>query len=256
MSHVNNSIRSSELKLDGEGPPYQQIERAILNKIQSGVWPPGYRLPTEEELSAQLGISRTPLVKVFKNLVNARVITRRRRHGTFVSERSDNHAVIGIIDIREIIESAGKTYSFEVLERRSMTARDFNVWVDVADGDRLLWLCLVHKANNLGEVFEERLINMSVIPEVESVSFESNLPNEWLLSRLPCTRLINTVRAALPERCAAQALNLTPGEPVLLSERRSFSNDDAVTWVRLSFPGYRHEFTGEFNPLLLLEKPG
>lgn len=242
-----------DLALDGEGPPYQQIERAIRNKIQSGAWPSGYRLPTEEELASHLGVSRSPLVKVFKNLVGAKVITRRRRHGTFVSERTDNHAVIGIIDIREIIESAGKDYSFEVRERRIVTGRDCGVWPEVDADERLLWLSLVHKANGAGEVFEERLIQISVIPEVENASFRDELPNEWLLARLPCTRLINTVRAAQPERRVAQALDLSAGEPVLVSERRSFANDDAVTWVRLSFPGYRHEFTGEFNPLLPME---
>ncbi len=253
MTQSPTDTATINLTLDGDGPPYQQIERAIRNKIQSGAWPPGHRLPTEEELAAHLGVSRSPLVKVFKNLVNAKVITRRRRHGTFVSERSDNHAVIGIIDIRDTIESAGKDYSFEVLERRIVKGREFGVWPDVDPGERLLWLSLVHKANGAGEVFEERLIQISVIPEVENTSFRNDLPNEWLLARLPCTRLINTVRAALPERRVAHALGLSVGEPVLVSERRSFANDDAVTWVRLSFPGYRHEFTGEFNPLLPME---
>lgn len=253
MVHSVTDTSSLDLTLDGKGPPYQQIERAIRNKIQSGAWPPGHRLPTEEELAAHLGVSRSPLVKVFKSLLNAKVITRRRRHGTFVSERSDNHAVIGIIDIREIIESAGKRYSFEVLDRRIAAHSELGAWPEVGASERLLWLAIVHKANDVGEVFEERLIQISVIPEVESISFENDLPNEWLLARLPCTRLINTVRAALPERRIAQALGLSTGEPVLISERRSFANDDAVTWVRLSFPGYRHEFTGEFNPLQPME---
>ncbi|MCP1200530.1 GntR family transcriptional regulator [Notoacmeibacter sp. MSK16QG-6] len=248
---TDNSL--TDLVLDGEGPPYQQIERAIRNKIQSGAWPPGHRLPTEEELAAHLGVSRSPLVKVFKNLVNTKVITRRRRHGTFVSERSDNHAVIGVIDIRQIIESAGKSYSFQVLERRIVSGKEIAVWPEVSSKERLLWIALVHKANDIGEVFEERLIQISVVPEVEDASFNRDLPNEWLLARLPSTRLVNTVRAAMPERRIAQALGLAAGEPVLVSERRSFANDDAVTWVRLSFPGYRHEFTGEFNPLLPVE---
>jgi GntR family histidine utilization transcriptional repressor len=46
---------TSKLALDGVGAPYQQIERAIRSKIQTGAWPPGYRIPPEEELAVSLG---------------------------------------------------------------------------------------------------------------------------------------------------------------------------------------------------------
>jgi GntR family transcriptional regulator, histidine utilization repressor len=249
MAHVHNDTQLSELQLDGEGAPYQQIERAIRNKIQSGAWPPGHRLPTEEELASVLGVSRTPLIRVFKNLASSKVVTRRRRHGTFVSERTDNHAVIGVIDIRKKIENSGRLYSYEILERSIMRGRDAPAWTEAEPEERLVRLTLLHSANGIGEVFEERLIRISVIAEVEFATFERELPNEWLLARLPCTRLVNTVRAARPERRIAQALRLDSGEPVLVSERRSWVYDEILTWVRLSFPGDRNEFVGEFNPL-------
>ncbi|MEF2072701.1 GntR family transcriptional regulator [Consotaella aegiceratis] len=249
MTKNNHDGGSLDLQLDGEGPPYQQIERAIRNKIQSGAWPPGHRLPPEEELAAVLGVSRTPLIRVFKNLASSKVVTRRRRHGTFVSERTDNHAVIGVIDIRKKIENAGRSYSHEILDHNIVKGRDAPIWTDVEPDERLLRLTLLHKANGAGEVFEERLIRISVIPEVEFVTFKEALPNEWLLSRLPCTKLVNTVRAARPDRRIVQALALDPGEPVLVSERRSWVYDDVLTWVRLSFPGNNNEFVGEFNPL-------
>lgn len=247
---------SLDLTLDGMGPPHQQIERAIRGKIQTGAWPPGYRIPPEEELAVFLGVSRAPLNKVLNNLANAKVIVRRRRHGTFVRERSDNHAVIGIIDIRDKIESTGKTYSFKLLKRDVVDADDAYIWPDVARSERLLRLELVHKANGVSEVYEERLIRISVIPEVESEAFDNVLPNEWLLARLPCTRLVNTIRAAMAERRIVKALGLAADEPVLTSERKTWAHTEAVTWVKLSFPGHRNEFVGEFNPLEPLSKLG
>jgi len=242
-------VTGIDLHLDGQGAPYQQIERAIREKIQSGEWPPGYRLPTEEELSALFGVSRTPLIRVFKNLAGSKIVTRRRRHGTFVSERSDNHAVIGVIDIRKRIEQSGRSYDHVVETREVVLGRDIADWPDLPKAARLLHLTLLHKANGHGEVFEERFINISIIPEVEAEPFDAALPNEWLLARLPCTKLTNTVRAARAERHIARLLQLEAGEPVLVSERRSWAYDNLVTWVRLSFPGNRHEFFGEFNPL-------
>ncbi|NKC51994.1 UTRA domain-containing protein [Ochrobactrum cytisi] len=186
---------------------------------------------------------------MLNNLANAKIIVRRRRLGTFVSERTDNHAVIGIIDIRNKIEQSGKEYSFELLKREIVNGEDAYGWQEAVRDERLLRLELVHKANGVNEVFEERFIRISVIPEVELQKFDAVLPNEWLLARLPCTRLINTIRAANPDRRIAKVLGLTTNEPVLVSERRTWAHNDALTWVKLSFPGYRNEFVGEFSPL-------
>lgn len=235
--------------LDGMGPPHQQIERALRSKIQSGAWPPGFRIPPEEELVTRLGVSRGPLNKVLNKLAEAKLVTRRRRLGTFVSERTDNHAVIGVIDIQEKIERLQKVYSFEILERRFVDGADAAAWPEADPAERLLRLQLVHKGNQAGEVYEERYIRTSVIPEVENEMFAEVLPNQWLLARLPCTRLINRIRAALPSRRIARVLALGPGEPVLVSERRTWTHAEPLTWVKLSFPGDRNEFVGEFNPL-------
>lgn len=247
---------SPDLTLDGVGAPHQQIERAIRSKIQTGAWPPGYRIPPEEDLAFTLGVSRAPLNKVLNNLANAKIIVRRRRLGTFVSERTDNHAVIGVIDIRDKIESANKTYSFELLEREVVDAAQAYGWQEAVENERLLRLELVHQANGTNEVFEQRFIRISVIPEVEFETFDEVLPNEWLLARLPCTRLINTIRATNADRRIAKALGLAPNEPLLVSERRTWAHTDALTWVKLSFPGYRNEFIGEFSPLQPLASLG
>ncbi len=237
------------IELDGVGALHTQIERAILSKIQTGAWPPGYRIPPEEELAVNLGVSRAPLNKVLNNLANAKIIVRRRRLGTFVSERTDNYAVIGIIDVRDKIEKAGKKYSFELLDRKIVDANQAYGWPEAQPEERLLRLELVHKANGLNEVFEERFIRISVIPEVEFQSFKEHLPNEWLLARLPCTRLVNTIRARQADHRIAKLLGLSPHEPLLVSERRTWAHNDALTWVTLSFPGFRNEFVGDFSPL-------
>ncbi|MDW6023298.1 GntR family transcriptional regulator [Mesorhizobium sp. BAC0120] len=249
MANTRKSDISSELILDGVGARHQQIERAIRDKIQTGAWPPGYRIPPEEELALMLGVSRAPLNKVLNHLANTKIIVRRRRLGTFVSERTDNHTVIGILDIREKIESTNKTYSFELLKREIVDGAEAYGWKEAVANERLLKLDLVHRANGASEVFEERFIRISVIPEVEFETFDKVLPNEWLLARLPCTRLINTIRATNADRRIAKALCLAPHEPLLVSERRTWVNADALTWAKLSFPAHRNEFVGEFSPL-------
>lgn len=137
-----------------------------------------------------------------------------------------------------------------------MSGAGTSVWPDIDSGDCLLRLLLVHRANGNADVLEEWLIRTVVAPGVENELFEQMPPNQWLLARLPCTRLVNTIRAVAADRRAYQLLALAPGEPLLVSERRAWSGPQAVTWVRLSFPGHRSEFVGEFNPLSSAETPG
>src|SRR5919197_6215886 len=66
-------------------PLYFQLKTLLLEAIISGRFGPSDRLPTEHELCAQLGISRTPVNRALSELAEEGVIVRWRRRGTFVN---------------------------------------------------------------------------------------------------------------------------------------------------------------------------
>ena len=66
-------------------PIYYQLKTLILEEIASGRYQPGARLPTEMELCAQYGISRTPVHRALAELADEGVILRHRRRGTLVN---------------------------------------------------------------------------------------------------------------------------------------------------------------------------
>ena len=49
---------AGQVELDGRGPIYEQIKRALTANIRSGRWPAGHRLPPEESLARHLGTAR------------------------------------------------------------------------------------------------------------------------------------------------------------------------------------------------------
>lgn len=67
---------------------YYQIEKYICEKIQSGEWEKGMKLPTEPELSAQFGVSRATIRQAVANLVQRGMLVRRQGSGTYVSRPS------------------------------------------------------------------------------------------------------------------------------------------------------------------------
>ena len=80
----------------------------IRSLIQDGVWPPGFQLPSETELSQAMGISRATLRAALTTLERQGLIIRRHGVGTFVADRpllkNNLHINFGIA---ELIESMG-----------------------------------------------------------------------------------------------------------------------------------------------------
>jgi ABC-type glycerol-3-phosphate transport system substrate-binding protein len=66
-------------------PIYHQLETLIREQIESGLWRPGERIPTETELCNQYGISRAPVRQALAALAADGLLSRRPGLGTFVN---------------------------------------------------------------------------------------------------------------------------------------------------------------------------
>ena len=78
-----------QLKLDrsAKTPLAEQVRKAIGTAIESGVLAPGARLPSWQDLAAQLGIARGTVRAAYEKLSAAQLIVASRAAGTHVAER-------------------------------------------------------------------------------------------------------------------------------------------------------------------------
>lgn len=70
--------------LDGDFSLYRQVETILRGEIADGVLRPGDRLPSEEALRAEYGVSRGTLRQALEALERDGLIDRTRGRGTFV----------------------------------------------------------------------------------------------------------------------------------------------------------------------------
>ncbi len=70
-------------------PVYHQLKTLILEQIESGLWRPGDRIPTQQELCRMHNISRSPVRQALNDLAYEGLLVRRPGLGTFVSDRAD-----------------------------------------------------------------------------------------------------------------------------------------------------------------------
>lgn len=93
----------------------------IRGLIRSGALPPGARLPPENELAAQLGLSRNSMREAVKALELVRVLDVRRGDGTYVTsleprllleglglavELLQDDSILSVVEVRRLLEPA------------------------------------------------------------------------------------------------------------------------------------------------------
>lgn len=80
----------------------------IKSDIDSGVFKPGERLPSEAELSKQLGVSRATLREALRLLEEEKIVIRRHGVGTFINSRPVFTGGIGeLFSVTDAIERQG-----------------------------------------------------------------------------------------------------------------------------------------------------
>jgi GntR family transcriptional regulator, transcriptional repressor for pyruvate dehydrogenase complex len=89
----------------------------LRSMIQSGDLPPGARLPPENQLAAQMGISRSGVREAVKVLESARVLDVRRGDGTYVTSLAPKLLLEGVGFAVELLQ--GETL-LEVMEVRRL----------------------------------------------------------------------------------------------------------------------------------------
>lgn len=242
--------KASGFPIRRDAPIFLQIEQEIRRRIQSGEWKPGDRIPPEAEIMKLTGSSRATVSKALTNLATAGLIERQRKNGSWVRQTTEQHSVVAMIDVRAEILASGRRYAYNIVERQTLTAgTQTSYWPEAAFGEQLLWILATHCADDQPEVLEERLIRLAVAPDAVGEPFEDSPPSAWLVSRIPCTRIVHAIRARNASAREARLLNLPARAALLVSERRTWYDITPVTWVRLSFPGTKNEFAGDFNPL-------
>ncbi len=72
----------------GEGEPlYRQLFEQIVERIRTGTFPPGYRLPPTRTLASQLATHRNTVVHAYEELESAGFVHSTVGRGTFVAEQ-------------------------------------------------------------------------------------------------------------------------------------------------------------------------
>lgn len=105
------------LDLDGRGPLFRQVYRALREAIRTERLPPGSRAPTTRSLASRLGVSRTTVLLAYEQLAAEGYVDGRQGSGTYVraGERAPSPAAPSRRSLRPRLSPLGTRL---VAERR------------------------------------------------------------------------------------------------------------------------------------------
>jgi len=243
--------RAAKLSNGKAGPQalYQRIRADLEDKILSGRWPPGHRIPFEHELVESYQCSRMTVNKVLSGLAAAGIIERKRRVGSFVAKPVVQSAVLHIPDIQAEIAKRGEAYGYELIARKRRKAtKDDLERLGTERGCDVLVLSCRHIAKGRPFAYEERLINLDVVPPAVEIDFAQTPPGTWLLGHVPWSEAEHQITATLADEDARQALALKKPSACLVVERRTWRKNKVITSVRVTYPNDLYRLTARFTP--------
>ena len=228
-------------------PIYRQIKNIIQQRIASGEWAAGQKLPSENDLVAALGVSRMTINRALRELTQEGLIKRVHGLGSFVAESPRHASLIELQDIALEIERGGRRHHSKVLVLETLEATaSLAAELELEAGARVYHLRAVHYQDDSPMQLEARHVNAEIVPGFAAQDFTRITATAYLLQQYQPDEMEHRVRAVMPDRDSRELLQMAAGEPCLQLNRRTWKNGRVVTRVTLTYPGDRYELGARY----------
>jgi GntR family transcriptional regulator, N-acetylglucosamine utilization regulator len=205
-------------------PLWHQVEQAIRQRIESGEWPPGDRIPAEDRLCELLGVSRITVRHAIRNLEESGLLRREHGRGTFVRSAT---VVAGTRDLTSFTDEMlrlGLVAGSKVLEAVEVPAlADVAAALAIGEGAQVVRIRRLRMGGNAPIGLQTAHIPVARVP-----GFLDAGPLEGSLYRLLKARYRITpeeahevYRVTLVDDYHAQLLDVPVGSPAFVIERVS-----------------------------------
>ncbi len=227
---------------------FQRVKDYFVARIESGAWPPESRVPSENEIVRDLGISRMTAHRALRELTAAGYLVRVPGLGSFVAARKPQAPLLEIRSIAEDIEGRGGRHSCDVISLTvEPAAPELAQAMGIAVGGQVFRSIIVHRDNGRPVQLADRFVNPALAPDYLAQDFTRLTPSEYLFRLAPLTEAEQIVEAVRPGPDDRRLLEMKAGEPCLVIHRRTWCGEMVATKARLAHPGSRFQLAGRYR---------
>jgi GntR family transcriptional regulator len=222
-------------------PLYAQVESILAASIADGTFPPGSRLPNEEELVERYGVSRTTIRQTIQNLVRRGLIEIRRGKGTFVLQPKITAELTELSGFVEDMQSLGRQPTARLIDKRIVPAGESVArQLAIGIGTNVVRIQRVRLADDVPLSFDETYLPREIGEKI----IENDLETEPIFTLLeqkynmPLVEAEYKLEAVSADATVARALGIAAGSPIFLIERTSYiAGQQPIDYEKLFYRG-------------------
>jgi len=221
----NNSL------IERPKPIVDQVLNIIRKRILDDHYASDNRLPSENDLAAELCVSRATVRSALTTLEAEMLITRRQGDGTYINDRLLNttNNLGKILDFRKHIEASGFTPSIKSLYLNRRGAKKVEAKaLKIEPGDNIYSIGRLFYADKYPVILSDNTIPESLVcREITLADLNQSLPvflKEFC--NMTFTYGITDLISVLPNEETSQLLKLDKFTPVMLFNETFYTKDD------------------------------
>ncbi len=229
-------------------PKQSEARERVLDLIEQLAV--GDAIPSERQLSAELGVSRLTVRAALDDLVREGLLVRKRGSGTFVSEPKIAQELT-MTSFTEDMKRRGMVPASRTLELRTAPA---GAWLGrilhVSPSEPIVVIKRLRLADNETMAIETLHVRASLVPGLSAADLEDHSFYELLTDRygLDIVGGLQTIESTVTNEDESEALGVPLHSPALLFERTTRSRDgEVVEYVRSIYRGDRYRLVTELS---------
>jgi len=216
-------------------PLYSQLKNLIIEKIESGEYPPESKIPSEQELCDLFDISRPTVRQAISELTNSGYLYKEKGKGTFVSKPKsiiDIKVYNGFSDSILDNENPGER---NIISIETVTNKDYKKLSDIFSISPVQttdFAQIVYITNLEDDVFAHNTsyIPLSLFPNIVEDIKNKKQSFDILRGKYPLlpTKAKSSLEVIYTEPNEAQYLRVQPGQPLIKISNVIYSKSGQV----------------------------
>lgn len=243
-------MESVEAPAPSRGTLTEEIRRTLVERIESGQYQSGQRLPSEVELARELDVSIAPIRAAFSQLVSAGMIRRRTGSGTYVSPEPLQHELSTWTSFTQELRRLG--VSFDTVVKRFQAV--VNVPGRVAARfprrtDSTLFLERTVEFDGRVRIFTRSWFRGDVLGKVPSLEYFTggNSLYAWFRGQGECVVFAETkLQVTSMDEELAHHFGAEWGTPVVLLEGTAYTRSGQIEYSETYYDHTSFTFTATY----------
>lgn len=206
---------------------YVQVREILREQIQAGVLKPGQKLPSEDDLAAQFGVSRMTVRQGISDLVDVGLLYRRRGIGTIVTQFHVERDHNKLTDFFETARAEGFKADVQLLDREVVSAKPVAAnALALHETEPLIRIQTLRLANGVPVTIYDEYVPYKLCPELLTEDLRARAAWQILEEYGYVIKFaVQRVEARAADSDIAGLLSIEEDAPVLFKNRVIYAED-------------------------------